>query len=138
MTAQADIGVVGLAVMGRNLVLNMDDHGVVVSVFNRTTSKVDEFIAGEAAGTSILGSHSLPDLVASLKVPRRVLLMVKAGPAVDTLIETLLDLLEPNDIIIDGGNSLYTDTIRRAALVEGAGMAYVGTGISGGEEGARY
>ncbi|MCP4303820.1 MAG: decarboxylating NADP(+)-dependent phosphogluconate dehydrogenase [bacterium] len=138
MTAQADIGVVGLAAMGRNLVLNMDDHGVVVSVFNRTTSKVDEFIAGEAAGTAIIGAHSLPELVASLKKPRRVLLMVKAGPAVDALVETLLDLLDPEDIIIDGGNSLYTDTIRRAALVEAAGMSYIGTGISGGEEGARY
>jgi 6-phosphogluconate dehydrogenase len=138
MTTQADIGVVGLAVMGRNLVLNMDDHGVVVSVFNRTTTKVDEFIAGEAAGTAVIGTHSLPDLVASLKTPRRVLLMVKAGPAVDALIETLLGLLDEDDIIIDGGNSLYTDTIRRAALVESAGMAYVGTGISGGEEGARY
>lgn len=137
MTATADIGVVGLAVMGRNLVLNMDDHGFVVSVFNRTTSKVDDFIAGEAANTSIIGTHSLPDLVASLKSPRRVLLMVKAGPAVDALIEMLLSLLDEGDIIIDGGNSLYSDSIRRAAHIEAAGLGYVGTGISGGEEGAR-
>lgn len=137
MMATADIGVVGLAVMGRNLVLNMDDHGVVVAVFNRTTEKVDSFVAGEAAGTSVIGAHSLAELVESLKRPRRVLLMVKAGSAVDSLIDSLLSLLEEGDIIIDGGNSLFTDTIRRTVRVEAAGLAYVGTGISGGEEGAR-
>ncbi len=135
--ARADIGVVGLAVMGRNLVLNMADHGYVVTVFNRTTAKVDEFLAGEAAGTSVIGAHSLAELVATLKRPRRILLMVKAGPAIDTLIDSLLPLLEPDDIILDGGNSLYTDTIARAARLERLGFGYIGAGISGGEEGAR-
>jgi len=137
VTRTADIGVVGLAVMGRNLVLNMDDHGTVVAVFNRTISKVDDFIVDEASGTSITGAHSLAELVGTLRHPRKVLLMIKAGPAVDQLIESLLPLLDEGDIIIDGGNSLFTDTIRRAAHVEAAGLAFVGTGISGGEEGAR-
>ncbi len=137
MPKPADIGVIGLAVMGRNLVLNIDDHGFVVAVFNRTTSKVDDFLAGDAAGTSVVGTHSLEELVDSLARPRRVLMMVKSGPPVDALIDTLLPLLEEGDIIIDGGNSLYTDTIRRATYVEVAGLLYVGTGISGGEEGAR-
>ncbi len=134
---QADIGVVGLAVMGRNLVLNMNDHGFVVAVFNRTTKKVDEFLAGDAAGTAVIGAHSIEEMVATLKTPRRILLMVKAGPAIDALLDTLLPLLSPGDIVIDGGNSLYTDTIARTARLEAQGLAFVGAGISGGEEGAR-
>ena len=138
MTDQrADIGVIGLAVMGRNLILNMADHGFTVAAFNRTVSRVDEFLAGEAADSSVVGTHSLNELVAVLKRPRMVLLMIRAGPAVDAAIDSLLDLLEPGDIIIDGGNSLYTDTIARTARVEAAGLLYVGAGISGGEEGAR-
>ncbi len=133
----ADIGVIGLAVMGRNLILNMDDHGFTVAAYNRTTERVDEFIAGEAAGTAVVGVHSLPELVAALEPPRRIMLMVKAGPAVDATIDGLVPLLSPGDIIIDGGNSLFTDTVRRTAEVEAAGLRYVGTGVSGGEEGAR-
>jgi len=134
--AQCDIGLVGLAVMGQNLVLNMESRGYRVAVFNRTTSKVDDFIAGEAAGKNIEGFHSLKDLVASLKAPRKVMLMVKAGPAVDALIDELKTLLEPGDIIIDGGNTYFPDTNRRTKEVEAAGLLYVGTGVSGGEEGA--
>ncbi len=133
----ADIGVIGLAVMGRNLILNMDDHGFTVAAYNRTTDRVDEFIAGEAAGTAVVGVHSLHELVAALEPPRRIMLMIKAGPAVDATIDGLVPLLSPGDIIIDGGNSLFTDTIRRTAEVEAAGLRYVGTGVSGGEEGAR-
>lgn len=133
----ADIGLVGLAVMGQNLVLNMDDHGYTVAVFNRTTSKVDEFLAGQAKGTKITGTHSLNELVGSLKKPRRVMLMVKAGTVVDAFIEQLVPLLSPGDIIIDGGNSLYTDTNRRASVLAGKDILFIGTGISGGEEGAR-
>lgn len=136
-TATADIGVIGLAVMGQNLILNMDDHGYVVAAYNRTTSKVDEFVAGAAAGTKVIGAQSIEELVASLKRPRRVMLMVKAGAPVDQTIEQLLPHLEPGDIIIDGGNSLYTDTARRVEQVEAKGLLYVGTGVSGGEEGAR-
>ncbi len=135
--ALADFGVIGLAVMGRNLVLNMNDHGVTVAVYNRTTSRVDEFLTGDAAGTSIVGAYSLEQLVALLERPRRILLMIKAGQAVDRTIDALLPLLQPGDIIIDGGNSLFTDTIRRTHAVEAAGMRFVGSGISGGEEGAR-
>ena len=134
----ADIGVIGLAVMGRNLILNMNDHGFTVAAYNRTTERVDEFLAGEAAGTSVIGVHSLPELVAALEPPRRIMLMIKAGPAVDATIDSLVPLLSPGDIIIDGGNSLFTDTIRRTAEVETRGLRYVGTGVSGGEEGARY
>ncbi len=134
---QAQIGVIGLAVMGRNLVLNMADHGFTVAVFNRTTSKVDEFIAGDAAGTTVIGTRSLEELVAQLERPRKILMMIKAGPAVDALIDSLLPLLEQGDILIDGGNSLYTDTIRRTNALEAQGISYVGAGISGGEEGAR-
>jgi len=138
MTHQsAHMGLVGLAVMGQNLVLNLADHGYTVSVYNRTTSKVDDFLAGPAQGTTVIGTHSLNDLVASLERPRKVLLMVKAGTAVDGIIETLLELLEPGDIVIDGGNSNFADTIRRTAEVEAAGLLYVGMGVSGGEEGAR-
>ncbi len=133
----ADIGVIGLAVMGRNLVLNMDDHGFTVAVFNRTTEKVDEFLQGDAAGTRVIGAHSLNELVGTLERPRKVLLMIKAGPAVDATIDALLPLLDEGDIIVDGGNSEFTDTIERTARLEAAGMAFVGAGISGGEDGAR-
>ena len=135
--AGADIGLIGLAVMGQNLVLNMDDHGYTVAVYNRTTSKVDDFLADEAAGTAVIGTHSLEELVATLRPPRKVMLMVKSGPPVDAFIEKLVPLLEPGDLIIDGGNSLYTDTQRRTADLESRGLLFVGTGVSGGEEGAR-
>ncbi|MBN8525939.1 MAG: decarboxylating NADP(+)-dependent phosphogluconate dehydrogenase [Planctomycetes bacterium] len=133
----ADIALIGLAVMGQNLVLNMDDHGFTVAVYNRTVSKVDEFLANEAKGTKIVGAHSIPELVKLLKRPRRVMMLVKAGKAVDDFIEQLLPHLEPGDIIIDGGNSHFPDTIRRTAYVESKGLLYIGTGVSGGEEGAR-
>ena len=138
MEPKADIGLIGLAVMGQNLVLNMDDHGYTVAVFNRTVSKVDEFIQGNARGTQVIGTHSIQELVSALKRPRRVMLLVKAGKAVDDFIEMLLPHLEPGDIIIDGGNSNYNDTMRRSAYVESKGLLYIGTGISGGEEGARH
>ncbi len=133
---QADIGLIGLAVMGENLVLNMENHGFTVAVFNRTTSKVDDFINGGAKGRKIIGTHSVKELVDSLKKPRRVMLMVKAGKAVDDFIEQLLPCLEPGDIIIDGGNSHFPDTIRRAKYIEEKGFLFIGTGVSGGEEGA--
>ncbi len=135
---KADIGLVGLAVMGQNLALNMDDHGFTVAVYNRTVSRVDEFLAGGAQGTKVVGAHSVEELAGLLKRPRRVMLMVKAGQAVDDLIELLLPHLEPGDILIDGGNSNYGDTIRRTAYVESKGLLYIGTGVSGGEEGARH
>ena len=135
---QSDIGVVGLAVMGQNLILNMNDNGYVVSAYNRTTSKVDEFITNEAKDTNVVGVHSLEELVSSLKSPRKIMLMIKAGDAVDQEIDKLIPLLEKGDIIIDGGNSLYTDTIRREKYVNSKGLLYVGTGVSGGEEGARH
>jgi 6-phosphogluconate dehydrogenase len=135
--AKADIAVIGLAVMGRNLILNMDDHGFTVTAYNRTVSKVDEFLAGEAKGTKIIGARSVEEMIASLKKPRRVMLMVKAGDAVDTTIGQLLAHLEKGDIIIDGGNSLFTDTSRRVEEAEAKGLLYVGAGVSGGEEGAR-
>jgi len=134
---QADIAVIGLAVMGQNLILNMNDHGLTVAAFNRTTSKVDDFLAREAKGTKVIGAHSIEEAVGLLKSPRRVMLMVKAGEAVDDTIEQLLPHLEAGDIIIDGGNSLFTDTARRVTYVESKGLLYVGTGVSGGEEGAR-
>ena len=134
---QADIAVIGLAVMGQNLILNMDDHGYTVAAYNRTVSKVDDFLAKEAKGTKVIGAHSLEELVAQLKSPRRVMLMVKAGDPVDQTIAQLLPLLSPGDIIIDGGNSLFTDTTRRVTEVEAKGLLYIGTGVSGGEEGAR-
>ena len=134
----ADIGLIGLAVMGENLVLNMEDHGFTVAVFNRTVSKVDGFLAGRAGGKKIIGCHSAEELIESLKKPRRVMLMVKAGRPVDDFIEKLLPLLEPGDILIDGGNSHFADTERRVNLVQSGGMLYIGAGVSGGEEGARY
>src|SRR5215467_5089517 len=138
MEARADIALIGLAVMGQNLILNMNDHGFTVVAFNRTVAKVDEFLGNEAKGTKVIGAHSLQEMVALLKKPRRVMLMVKAGAPVDEFIEHLLLLLEPGDIIIDGGNSLYEDTNRRTKYVESKGLLYIGTGVSGGEEGARH
>ncbi len=137
-TPTGDIALIGLAVMGQNLVLNMNDHDVTVVAYNRTTSKVDDFLANEARGTRIQGAHSIQELVAKLKRPRRVMLMVKAGAPVDEFIQQLLPHLEPGDIIIDGGNSLYGDTDRRVKELEARGLLYVGTGVSGGEEGARF
>ncbi len=137
-TPTGDIAVIGLAVMGQNLILNMNDHGFTVVAYNRTTSKVDEFLAHEAKDTRILGARSVPELVGLLKKPRRVMLMVKAGAPVDEFIEQLLPHLEPGDIVIDGGNSLYGDTDRRVKRLESQGLLYVGTGVSGGEEGARH
>ena len=133
---KADIGLIGLAVMGENLVMNMESKGFTVAVYNRTTSKVDDFVNGRAAGKNIIGCHSLEELVANLEKPRKVFMMVKAGAAVDGLIDQLLPLLEEGDILIDGGNSHFPDTIRRTAYVEEKGMLYVGCGVSGGEEGA--
>ena len=135
---QADIAVIGLAVMGQNLILNMDDHGFTVAAFNRTVSKVDDFLANAAKGTRVIGAHSIEEMVARLKRPRRVMLMVKAGQAVDETIGHILPHLEAGDIIIDGGNSLFTDTIQRVKDAESRGLLYVGAGVSGGEEGARH
>src|SRR6202046_1445256 len=135
---QCDIGLIGLAVMGQNLVLNMNDHGYKVAVFNRTVSKVDEFLKDEAKGTQVVGTHSAEELCASLKLPRRVMLMVKAGEVVDQTIEHVLPYLEKGDILIDGGNSLYTDTTRRTKDLAAKGILFIGTGVSGGEEGARF
>jgi 6-phosphogluconate dehydrogenase len=138
MTATADLGLVGLAVMGQNLVLNLTDHGYTVAVYNRTRAVTDAFVEGPAAGRPVIPTFGLDELVGLLERPRRVMLMIQAGPAVDTVIEQLVPLLEPGDIVIDGGNSLYTDTIRRARELEDRGLLFVGTGISGGEEGARH
>ena len=137
MAAKADIGLIGMAVMGQNLALNMNDHGYTVAVWNRTTSRVDEFLAGPAKGTKIVPTHTMEELAAALKKPRRIMMMVQAGKAVDETIEALLPHLEAGDILIDGGNSNYDDTIRRTAYVESKGLLYIGTGVSGGEEGAR-
>ena len=133
---KSDIGVIGLAVMGENLVLNMAGKGFTVSVFNRTTERVTGFVEGRAKGKSIIGAWSLEELVGQLEKPRKVMMMVKAGKPVDTFIDLLIPLLEPGDIIIDGGNSHFPDTIRRTAYVESKGLLYVGSGVSGGEEGA--
>ncbi len=133
---KADIGLVGLAVMGENLVMNMESKGFTVAVYNRTADKVKNFVEGRAAGKNIIGTYSLEELAANLEKPRKVMLMVKAGQAVDNIIEQLLEHLEEGDIIIDGGNSHFPDTIRRAEYVESRGLLYVGTGVSGGEEGA--
>ncbi|HUW60662.1 MAG TPA: decarboxylating NADP(+)-dependent phosphogluconate dehydrogenase [Candidatus Bathyarchaeia archaeon] len=134
--SKMDMGLIGLAVMGENLVLNMESKGFGVAVFNRTVSKVDAFVTGRGAGKNIVGCHSIEDLAANLKTPRKIMLMVKAGKAVDDFIELLIPHLEPGDIIIDGGNSHFPDTIRRTQYVEGKGLRYIGTGVSGGEEGA--
>src|SRR5215469_16421370 len=137
-TDLCDIGLIGLAVMGQNLVLNMNDHGYKVAVFNRTTSKVDEFLAREAKGTQIVGTHSISELVQALKAPRRVMLMVKAGETVDQMIDQVAPHLEKGDIIIDGGNSHFPDTNRRTKSLNEKGILFIGTGVSGGEEGARF
>lgn len=134
--SKADIGLIGLAVMGENLVMNMESKGFTVAVFNRTTDKVKGFIEGRAKGKNIIGAYSIEELIANLKTPRRVMMMVKAGKPVDDFIELLLPHLEKGDIIIDGGNSHFPDTIRRAKYLEEKGLLYIGTGVSGGEEGA--
>jgi 6-phosphogluconate dehydrogenase len=134
--AKADIGLIGLAVMGENLILNMESKGFTVACFNRTVSKVDNFIEGRAKGKNINGCHTVEEFVENLKTPRKVMLMVKAGPAVDAFIDKLLPHLEDGDIIIDGGNSHFPDTMRRTEYVESKGKLYIGTGVSGGEEGA--
>jgi len=136
--ATCDIGLIGLAVMGQNLVLNMNDHGYKVAVFNRTVSKVDEFINNEAKGTEVVGAHSIEEMCKLLKSPRRVMIMVKAGEVVDQTIEQVLPYLDKGDIIIDGGNSLYTDSDRRTKDLASKGILFIGTGVSGGEEGARF
>jgi 6-phosphogluconate dehydrogenase len=136
--ASCDIGLIGLAVMGQNLVLNMNDHGFKVAVFNRTVSKVDDFIANEAKGTNVVGAHSVEELAGLLRRPRRVMIMVKAGDSVDQTIGHLLPFLEAGDIVIDGGNSLYTDSNRRTKDLADKGILFIGTGVSGGEEGARF
>ncbi len=136
MAKKADIGLIGLAVMGENLVMNMESKGFTVAVFNRTVEKVDNFTNGRAKGKNIIGCHSIQELADNLSRPRKVLLLVKAGQAVDDFIEKLLPVLEPGDVIIDSGNSHFPDTIRRCEYVESKGLLYIGTGISGGEEGA--
>ncbi|HOJ67722.1 MAG TPA: decarboxylating NADP(+)-dependent phosphogluconate dehydrogenase, partial [Candidatus Hydrogenedentes bacterium] len=133
---QMDIGLIGLAVMGENLVLNMESKGFSVAVYNRTVEKVDKFINGRGQGKNLYGAHSIEDLCANLKRPRKVMLLVKAGQAVDDFIEQLLPHMEPGDIILDGGNSHFPDTARRVKYVESKGLRYIGTGVSGGEEGA--
>ncbi len=135
---KANIGLIGLAVMGQNLVLNMNDHGFKVAVYNRTTSTVDEFLQGPAKGTQVIGVHSLEELVESLESPRIVMLMVKAGDVVDQYIDKLVPLLSAGDIIVDGGNSLFTDSNRRTLELKEKNINYIGTGVSGGEEGARH
>ncbi|TSR39591.1 Kinesin-like protein KIF1B [Bagarius yarrelli] len=135
---EADIALIGLAVMGQNLILNMNDHGFVVCAYNRTVSKVQDFLQNEAKGTKVIGAESLQDMVSKLKTPRRIVLLVKAGQAVDDFIEKLVPLLGTGDIIIDGGNSEYRDTTRRCKSLKEKGLLFVGSGVSGGEEGARY
>jgi 6-phosphogluconate dehydrogenase len=133
---KADIGLIGLAVMGENLILNMESKGFTIACYNRTVEKVDRFIEGRAKGKNIIGCHSIEELCDNLERPRRIMLMVKAGQAVDAFIEKIIPHLEEGDIIIDGGNSHFPDTIRRTQLLESKGMLYIGTGVSGGEEGA--
>jgi 6-phosphogluconate dehydrogenase len=132
----ADIGLVGLAVMGENLVLNMESHGYTVAVFNRTTSKVDDFVTGRGKGKKFVAAHSPKELVAALKRPRKVMMLVKAGAAVDAVIDEVAPLLEKGDILIDGGNTHFPDTNRRMKALAAKGIRYIGTGVSGGEEGA--
>ncbi len=136
MSGDCDFGLIGLAVMGENLALNVESRGYKVAVYNRTTSKVDELIAGRAAGKDFVGTHSIEDFVKAVKRPRKLMMLVKAGPAVDAIIESLIPLCEPGDIIIDGGNTHYADTERRTQRVEEAGLSFIGCGVSGGEEGA--
>jgi len=136
--AVADIGLVGLAVMGQNLVMNMNDHGFTVAVFNRTTEKVDAFLEGPAKGSKVIGTHSIEEMIKTLKRPRKIMFMIKAGAAVDALIEEIVPHLEEGDIIIDGGNSHYPDSERRYKYLKEKGLRFIGTGISGGEEGARH
>ena len=133
---QADIALIGLAVMGENLVLNMASHGFTVAVYNRTTAKVDTFLEGRAKGESIVGAHSLEELISQLESPRRIMMMVQAGAAVDAVIDELAPMLDKGDILIDGGNSNYGDTVRRTRELTEKGLLYIGTGVSGGEEGA--
>jgi len=136
MKTKADIGLIGLAVMGENLVLNMERNGYTVAVYNRTVEKVDKFINGRGKGKKFIGARSVEDFIASLERPRKVMMLVKAGKPVDDFIEMLLPHLEEGDIIIDGGNSHFPDSIRRTKYVESKGMLFIGTGVSGGEEGA--
>ncbi|MGB5565148.1 MAG: NAD(P)-binding domain-containing protein, partial [Acidimicrobiia bacterium] len=138
MPQHADLGLIGLAVMGRNLSLNIADNGYSVAVYNRSAERTDEFVAGEAAGAPILGVHTLEELVQTLAQPRIVMLMIKAGEPVDAQIDALVPLLEAGDIIIDGGNSQFTDTERRTAELADVGIHFIGMGVSGGEKGARY
>jgi len=137
MSAKQDIALIGLAVMGQNLVLNMDDHGIKVAVYNRTAQKMHDFVNGSAANTAVKGAESLEELVGMLSVPRKIMMLVKAGDAVDQMIEQLLPLLDKGDVIIDGGNSNFTDSERRAKSLSTTGVLYIGMGVSGGEEGAR-
>jgi 6-phosphogluconate dehydrogenase len=138
MEAKGDIALIGLAVMGQNLILNMADKGFTVVAFNRTTSKVDEFLDGAAKGNpKVIGAKSIEEMVSKLKAPRKVMLMVKAGNALDDFIELLIPHLSKGDCIIDGGNSHFPDTIRRTKYLEDKGLLFIGTGVSGGEEGAR-
>src|SRR5438445_2824834 len=134
----ADFGLIGLAVMGENLALNIDSRGYKVAVFNRTTEKVDAFIEGRAKDKNFIGCHSVEDLVKKVKKPRKIMMMVKAGQAVDELIEQLLPHLTKGDVLIDGGNEHFTNTERRTAFVESKKLLFVGTGVSGGEEGALH
>ncbi len=136
MKSLADIGLIGLAVMGENLVLNMESKGFTVAVFNRSTEKVDAFIQGRGKGKKFIGTHSIEEFVHSVKRPRKLMMLVKAGQPVDDLIEQMIPFLEAGDILIDGGNSYFPDTIRRTKYVEGKGFLYIGTGVSGGEDGA--
>ncbi|XP_055385910.1 6-phosphogluconate dehydrogenase, decarboxylating [Condylostylus longicornis] len=138
MSQKADIALIGLAVMGQNLILNMDSKGFIVCAYNRTIEKVTQFLNNEAKGSNVIGATSLQDMVSKLRIPRKIMLLVKAGSAVDEFINNLIPLLQPGDIIIDGGNSEYQDTARRCNELEVKGLLYVGSGVSGGEEGARY
>src|SRR5688572_15328866 len=136
MSDLADIGLIGLAVMGENFALNMESKGFRVAVYNRSVARVDELMQGRGKGKRFIPAHTIEEFVAALSRPRKIVMLVKAGKPVDELIDRLLPLLEPGNIMIDGGNSLFTDTIRRTRLVEERGMLYVGSGVSGGEEGA--
>ena len=135
---QAEMGLIGLAVMGQNLALNINDHGFPLAVYNRSPEKTESFLSGEARDPQITAAYSLEELVGQLKSPRRVMLMIKAGKPVDMTIDALLPLLDEGDIIIDGGNSHFPDTIRRTQSLKEKGILFIGTGISGGEEGARF